>query len=704
MSKGGRVKSSVIIPKKTKDNMAHVSHKGNVEFDEMESEINQARSSAVDNGKQKICRNLNKDFSKDVNEGNTTGNQEKETNDSHSKSDQGNSRTTNLNKKSAITRSRSKASNAVQRTVADALQYLNRVANGNKKQIDFSLSGTSILPNPAVNIIDKEQQSSVLIADSSRMADDDDDDLDLEDEAERKRRRKIQDKKDKKRKRMELSSSGDRSDNDTPQDSKKRRSRKGRYRSRSKGRSHSQSSLDSRSRSRSGSRRRKKRRQKKRRRSSSSSSSSSSESEGRSKSKSMAELVKAAVSEQMAELKQCIMDSKGIEQNDRNVVEKSKQATPIQKIKSPSMDTIYEPAVQKRVQEGFIPPTAKNVLTPTSDVDPDINNVTNFINQIRLGVSGRESTSKNSEGGNATKRVPNELELARQAVEKEAREAADRAIVDAEKFKAILNTPKGRSGVSDILNPNIKPNQQLDDDDVFFHSTCHVESSLEDKCKKGQFVDLDKLLPKNMLFDDGPDQGLKMVNVNGSLILKPNEQSGKVTGIRSWDRAFRAYSTIYCRENPHRASEMLQYAAIINQAAQKFSWEDVAHYDYVFRHLMEKRPQRSWAKTYTQMWNITLCGQNKPARQSGGNTANRQSTGSWKDRCCWRYNKSRCKYGTECRYDHRCNYCGSFSHPSQNCPKKKRNSSGSEDTHHHSSGSRKKSKRHERSRSDDREA
>ena len=34
-------------------------------------------------------------------------------------------------------------------------------------------------------------------------------------------------------------------------------------------------------------------------------------------------------------------------------------------------------------------------------------------------------------------------------------------------------------------------------DDDFFHLTCHIDSPLKNKIENGEFVDLDKLLPKD---------------------------------------------------------------------------------------------------------------------------------------------------------------------------------------------------------------
>ena len=61
-------------------------------------------------------------------------------------------------------------------------------------------------------------------------------------------------------------------------------------------------------------------------------------------------------------------------------------------------------------------------------------------------------------------------------------------VLDAEKFNATINKP-----------PGTEPNQNatcLDIDDKFFHVTCHIDYNLRTKIEKRDFVDLEKLLPK----------------------------------------------------------------------------------------------------------------------------------------------------------------------------------------------------------------
>ena len=73
----------------------------------------------------------------------------------------------------------------------------------------------------------------------------------------------------------------------------------------------------------------------------------------------------------------------------------------------------------------------------------------------------------------------------------QARDRAQEMIVEAKQFKAAVNLPKGI-----IDNPFYKEGGGIPDDDEFFHITCHIEPTLKAKIERGEYVELEKLLPK----------------------------------------------------------------------------------------------------------------------------------------------------------------------------------------------------------------
>ena len=205
----------------------------------------------------------------------------------------------------------------------------------------------------------------------------------------------------------------------------------------------------------------------------------------------------------------------------------------------------------------------------------------------------------------------------------EAQRRMEQAIVETEKFKATVEVPPGRSNLfapinndsGDISSSGHFSNQRqvvgagLSDDD-FFHLTCHIDSALKGKIEKGEFVDLDKLLPKDNSFNgrvsNNNETKLEWVQSEGSTYLVPASKASRINCFRRWEQAFRMYATIYCTKNPSRAREIWQYVSIINTASMSYNWDNVYHYDIVFRQLMEFNLGRSWAVTYNQMWNLSM--------------------------------------------------------------------------------------------------
>ena len=134
---------------------------------------------------------------------------------------------------------------------------------------------------------------------------------------------------------------------------------------------------------------------------------------------------------------------------------------------------------------------------------------------------------------------------------------------------------------------------------------------------------------------------------------------------------------------------------MINTAASAYIWENVAKYDYTFRQLMSTYPQRSWAKIYNQMWNISMRepvtkfnqnyavksggqsfhGNNSGTSGSANNNKLMVASSNPSQKCpnyCWTFNKGNCKDGQKCQFVNRCSYCDSASHGIISCPRAKK--------------------------------
>ena len=175
----------------------------------------------------------------------------------------------------------------------------------------------------------------------------------------------------------------------------------------------------------------------------------------------------------------------------------------------------------------------------------------------------------------------------------------------------------------------------------------------------------------------------------GTFLAPVSDRISKINSFRKWEMAFRVYATIYCGANPHRSKEICQYVSVINTSASSFIWDNVYEYNITFRHLMAFNPARSWAVTYSQMWNICMRDPLQKRSHFGGNSfrgntynshvntaghgSGNGNNGNVKKKrgdYCWNFNKGiPCKFGKNCRFIERCKYCDASDHGVHKCPK-----------------------------------
>ena len=103
---------------------------------------------------------------------------------------------------------------------------------------------------------------------------------------------------------------------------------------------------------------------------------------------------------------------------------------------------------------------------------------------------------------------------------------------------------------------------------------------------------------------------------------------------------------------------------------------------------MAFNPQRSWAVTYNQMWNLSMKdpipknsftrsryqhysgGGYAPPSKVGSGSSNPMQVRRNKSDYCWNFNKGvPCKFGPRCKFIERCKYCDSPTHGVNACTK-----------------------------------
>ena len=294
-------------------------------------------------------------------------------------------------------------------------------------------------------------------------------------------------------------------------------------------------------------------------------------------------------------------------------------------IKSPSDTTVYAPTLQKvnprfqnveniemgvntkdclcNVTSGsLLSRLAKEIdRTKKTDKSEDqiMQKISNFVDQLHLEQEGKEV-----EDNEQQQDVVAPASQLRSAVSapgyEEVKRHSEQAVIEAEKFRATIETTlKGRSlqlpqflsltidRLGDEQLPVVRPQIGLGgiSDYDFFHLTCHINQSLQHEIENGQFVDLDKLLPKEKGLGEqqySNETKLEWVQRDGNTYLVPASKSSKINCFHRWEQAFRMYATIYCSKHPNWSREIWQYISVINTASMAYNWENVYHYNIVF--------------------------------------------------------------------------------------------------------------------------
>ena len=374
------------------------------------------------------------------------------------------------------------------------------------------------------------------------------------------------------------------------------------------------------------------------------------------------------------------------------------------KVKSPSDTTIYAPGLARLNQQSSAADRIVDNLLGNPDIQPEVavvrldanNDMNQQIEDFIEGVRVQSTVSSVNNRGQGQAQ-PGTSGLGDQAagshedlVETAAKQRASQLILDAERYKASINTPPGM-----LLNDTPEQIGMKDccvlDDDEFFHVSCHIDESLRVKIEGGQFVDLERLLPKNRQGSSSVDDTeMKLVFREGRSFFVPVFNQNRINSVRRWEQAFRIYAAIYSQANPSRAAEIWQYVHVINVAAGTYIWENVSNYDITFRHLMAQNPKRSWSKIYNQMWNLSMrhviqrqfssnagtSAQENYSRKSHGSNfpssstnSNNNSNSGKKPKYCWGFNRGHCKDGPKCKYVDRCSYCDKPDHGKNTCQK-----------------------------------
>ena len=386
----------------------------------------------------------------------------------------------------------------------------------------------------------------------------------------------------------------------------------------------------------------------------------------------------------------------------KNVNTQEGRLMQVVQVKSPSDTTIYAPGLKNLGHANCVTMPPMGNVHDLQNADT-INQISNFVERIRIETEQSQpqqpeqpqlpqpSTSRGGSTLPLNGRPKEQQSHVRSQVMVDpqiarAQEFAANEVIQAEQYRAGIHKPQGRANNDISFNPNFVAANGVNvsnlgvamlEDDEFFHLTCHVDNSLRAKIERGEFIELEKLLPKGKNFSQrfSEDTRMQLVNREGYSYWIPAEKE-KINSVHKWEQAFRIYAAIYSKANPSRAYEIWQYIHVITTAAQSYTWDNVAEYDLTFRQLMSNYPSRHWGKIYNQMWNLAMreplikfgrTGSSYQNNNVGGGGAGNESKN--REKYCWKFNKNKCR-NKSCEWEHRCKYCDGWGHGLYNCYKK----------------------------------
>ena len=247
-------------------------------------------------------------------------------------------------------------------------------------------------------------------------------------------------------------------------------------------------------------------------------------------------------------------------------------------IKSPSDTTLYSPGLCK-----------------VNQIDSEINTIdkiSNFVDTMRINTDTNvrsvqrqsPSTQRNTSQDRHRIETSNIQQEDTRDTEREATESAtSQLLLQAERFKARVEAPKGMNSIMPYdyeklrtkfitanglapIDSEIMFLRNFDQDDEFFHITSQIEPSLKSKIERGEFIDLERLLPKDKFSSSirGGSEELnrqlfQLIAQGTNSYLSPPDPRGngnKINNIKKWDQAFRVFAAIYTQANPNRSSEV----------------------------------------------------------------------------------------------------------------------------------------------------
>ena len=266
-------------------------------------------------------------------------------------------------------------------------------------------------------------------------------------------------------------------------------------------------------------------------------------------------------------------------------------------------------------------------------------------------------------------------------------EKAQRMIREAEVAKARIYSNSGKVNlpIDQMVNNNTNqrnvprfhdrwedlPHLAACVDERYVVVSAHLDEGTMERIGRGEYIDFAKLLPKDRVAALEDEGKMELVLRQGKSFWVPVNTGVAINNFGKWEQAFRVFSNIYCKANPDRSAELIEYNHVIHTISTSYIWENVYNYDKEFRLHMARNPKRSWSIILQQAWSLRLRDRIAVQSYSGYNAGQSSHRGrnSGGGEPCRRFNRGKCNFGSNCKYDHRCSYCNKFGHGAVQCRK-----------------------------------
>lgn len=213
-----------------------------------------------------------------------------------------------------------------------------------------------------------------------------------------------------------------------------------------------------------------------------------------------------------------------------------------------------------------------------------------------------------------------------------------------------------------------------------------LDQSLEDKIRRGEYIDFALLLPDNLYQSQTPEIQLRLDDSSsgpmGSPVTMVRKKKPVIDTFPKWLDAYMAYMIVLVSAYPRRALELIKYQQIISRAVTKFKGLAWLSYDQQFRRRAAYNLSLRWDKVDLELWTVTFAGLAKPHCNVCSSPYHAEDVCPSADlnrrprrpqTVCFDFNKPSGCRRRNCSYPHVCRRCHSTNHAAPDCPQQQPN-------------------------------